>query len=149
MRAMAAVFVSGVALAAMSAQAAPLVPRPLGPAIYLANEEWVPLPNEPGRSTSVDRRGLGIRNSRQALSRLPERQKGVITADTLGGPQQISEVSESGFYRLAITSRLKEGSSWSPRVAGGAGTGTIGATGGDIGTGGIAFPIGGDPVTTS
>jgi hypothetical protein len=47
MRAVTVVFAGGVALAAMSAQAAPLAPRLPGPAIYLANEEWAPLPSDP------------------------------------------------------------------------------------------------------
>src|SRR5215467_10634270 len=47
MRAVIMLFIGGVALAALSAQAAPLAPRPLGPAIYLANQEWAPLPNGP------------------------------------------------------------------------------------------------------
>lgn len=55
MRVLTAVFVGGVALAAMSAQAAPLAPRPLGPVIYLANLEWAPLPDDPVSKPSFDR----------------------------------------------------------------------------------------------
>ena len=44
MRAVTIAFMSGVAFAAMSALAAPLAPRSLDQAIYLANEEWAPLP---------------------------------------------------------------------------------------------------------
>jgi hypothetical protein len=54
MRALIAVFVSGVALAVMSAQAAPLAPRPPGPVIYVANQEWAPLPNDPASHASVE-----------------------------------------------------------------------------------------------
>jgi hypothetical protein len=54
MRAVTAVFVSGVALAAVSAQAAPLAPRPPAPAIYVANLKWAPLPNDPASQASVD-----------------------------------------------------------------------------------------------
>jgi hypothetical protein len=53
MRAVTAVFVSAVALAAMSIQAAPLAPRQPGPVIYLANQVWAPLPG-PQSQASVD-----------------------------------------------------------------------------------------------
>jgi hypothetical protein len=39
---------------AMSAQAAPLAPRLPYRAIYLANQEWAPLPNDPASQPSVD-----------------------------------------------------------------------------------------------
>ena len=39
--------IGGTALAAMSAQATPLTPKPLGPIIYMPNQEWAPLPNDP------------------------------------------------------------------------------------------------------
>lgn len=48
---------------------------------------------------------LGISNSRDALSRLDEDEKGVGTTDTPGGPQQVSVLTESGVYALAMTSR--------------------------------------------
>ena len=48
---------------------------------------------------------LEIGNSRQAVSRLDEDEKGVITADTLGGQQQLTIISESGVYSLIFTSR--------------------------------------------
>jgi len=52
---------------------------------------------------------LGIDNSRQALTRLDDdEKKGVIINDTLGGPQQMSVVSESGLYALIFTSRKPE-----------------------------------------
>jgi hypothetical protein len=54
MRALTAVFASGVALAAISAQAAPLAPRAPGPVIYVANQDWAPLPNGPGSNGSVE-----------------------------------------------------------------------------------------------
>jgi len=41
---------------------------------------------------------------------------------------------------------LRRRSSRWPRAVGGAGTGAIGVTGGDIGIGGIAFPTIGNPV---
>jgi prophage antirepressor-like protein len=51
---------------------------------------------------------LCIKNSRQALSRLDEDEKGVILNDTLGGSQEISIVNESGLYNLIFSSRKKE-----------------------------------------
>lgn len=48
---------------------------------------------------------LGIINSRDALSRLDEDEKGVGTTDTPGGPQQVSVLTEPGVYALAMTSR--------------------------------------------
>lgn len=50
-------------------------------------------------------RGMGIRNSRQALSRLDDDEKGVTIINTNGGPQTVSLISESGLYALAMTSR--------------------------------------------
>jgi hypothetical protein len=47
MRAVIAAFVSGAALAAVSAQAALLAPNPLVPVTYITNQEWAPLPNDP------------------------------------------------------------------------------------------------------
>lgn len=51
---------------------------------------------------------LEIGNSRQALVRLAEDEKGVTTTDTLGGAQSVSIVSRSGLYRLIFTSRKPE-----------------------------------------
>jgi prophage antirepressor-like protein len=48
---------------------------------------------------------LGIQNSRHALSRLDDDQKGVATNDTLGGRQQVATINESGLYALIFTSR--------------------------------------------
>lgn len=48
---------------------------------------------------------LGIANSRDALSRLDEDEKGVGTTDTPGGPQQVAVLTEPGVYALAMTSR--------------------------------------------
>jgi hypothetical protein len=47
MRVIILAFGCGVALAAVSAQATPLAPKPLGPAIYIPNQEWAALPNDP------------------------------------------------------------------------------------------------------
>jgi len=53
-------------------------------------------------------RVLEIANSRDALSRLDEDEKGVVTADTPGGQQQLAAVTESGLYALIFTSRKPE-----------------------------------------
>lgn len=51
---------------------------------------------------------LTIANSRDALDRLDDDEKGVATADTLGGAQEIATVNESGLYSLILTSRKPE-----------------------------------------
>lgn len=51
---------------------------------------------------------LDIRNSRDALGRLDDDEKGVATTDTLGGPQSVSVVNEHGLYALTFTSRKPE-----------------------------------------
>lgn len=51
---------------------------------------------------------LGINNSRQALTRLDDDEKGVILNDTLGGKQKMSIINESGLYALIMKSRKKE-----------------------------------------
>ena len=51
---------------------------------------------------------LEIRNGRDALGRLDDDEKGVATTDTLGGPQQVSVINESGLYSLTLTSRKPE-----------------------------------------
>lgn len=48
---------------------------------------------------------LEISNARDAVSKLDEDEKGVVTTDTLGGPQQVSIISESGVYSLIFKSR--------------------------------------------
>lgn len=48
---------------------------------------------------------LEIRNSRDALAGVPEDEKGVAIADTLGGKQQLVTVFEPGLYRLIVKSR--------------------------------------------
>jgi hypothetical protein len=44
-------------------------------------------------------------NSRDVLSRLKDYEKGVANTDTLGGDQEMVIISESGLYRLIMTSR--------------------------------------------
>ena len=51
---------------------------------------------------------LGIANSRDAVARLDDDEKGVATTDTLGGAQQLATVNESGLYSLILTSRKAE-----------------------------------------
>lgn len=51
---------------------------------------------------------LGIGNPSQAISYLDEDEKGVITNETLGGPQQVGIVNESGLYSLILRSRKPE-----------------------------------------
>lgn len=53
-------------------------------------------------------RVLEIANSRDATGRLSEDEKGVAITDTLGGKQEMTIVSESGFYILAFGSRKLE-----------------------------------------
>lgn len=48
---------------------------------------------------------LDIGNSRQAVSRLEDDEKGVTISDTLGGRQELTIVSESGVYALIFKSR--------------------------------------------
>lgn len=47
---------------------------------------------------------LDIKNSRDALSRLDDDEKGVAISDTLGGKQQVSTINESGLYSLIFSS---------------------------------------------
>lgn len=51
---------------------------------------------------------LAIRNHRDALAHLDEDEKGVVITDTLGGPQQLNTVNESGVYHLIFQSRKPE-----------------------------------------
>ena len=51
---------------------------------------------------------LEIANPRAAISRLEDDEKGVATADTLGGEQEINTINESGLYSLIFQSRKPE-----------------------------------------
>jgi prophage antirepressor-like protein len=53
-------------------------------------------------------RVLDLANPRQVVSALDEDEKGVHTMDTLGGQQEMTIISESGFYALVFTSRKPE-----------------------------------------
>lgn len=48
---------------------------------------------------------LDIKNHRDAVTPLDEDEKGVVSTDTLGGPQEVLIVSESGFYTIVLRSR--------------------------------------------
>lgn len=48
---------------------------------------------------------LGLTNPSQALSGFADDEKGLSTADTPGGPQQVATVTEPGLYRLIFRSR--------------------------------------------
>ena len=51
---------------------------------------------------------LEIKNSRDALSRLDDDEKGVVLTDTLGGKQEMTTINEYGLYSLVLGSRKKE-----------------------------------------
>lgn len=51
---------------------------------------------------------LGVRNNRDALSRLDDDEKGVALTDTLGGTQELATVNEPGLYSLVLSSRKPE-----------------------------------------
>jgi prophage antirepressor-like protein len=51
---------------------------------------------------------LEIGNSRMALERLDDDEKGVISTDTPGGTQEMQAVTESGLYSLVLGSRKPE-----------------------------------------
>lgn len=51
---------------------------------------------------------LGLVNHRSSLALLDEDERGVHTVDTLGGPQLVTVVSESGLYSLILRSRKAE-----------------------------------------
>lgn len=51
---------------------------------------------------------LGLKNSRKAVSSLPDSERGVTTIYTLGGDQTVNVVSELGIYQLVFKSRKKE-----------------------------------------
>ena len=51
---------------------------------------------------------LTIGNSRMALDRLDDDEKGVSSIDTPGGNQELSIINESGLYSLILTSRKPE-----------------------------------------
>lgn len=48
---------------------------------------------------------LDIKNSRDAIDKLDDDEKGVALTDTLGGKQELNVVSESGMYALCLRAR--------------------------------------------
>jgi prophage antirepressor-like protein len=50
-------------------------------------------------------RVLGVKNVPDAVERLDQDEKGIVTVDTPGGTQMMNAVSEPGVYRLVFTSR--------------------------------------------
>lgn len=48
---------------------------------------------------------LGISNHRDALARLHDNERGSLLVDTLGGPQTVAAVNESGMWKLVLRSR--------------------------------------------
>lgn len=53
-------------------------------------------------------RALDIKNSRDAMTRLDEDEKGVVSTDTPGGEQEMNVVNEPGLYSLVLGSRKPE-----------------------------------------
>lgn len=53
-------------------------------------------------------RALEISNSRDAVQRLDEDEKGVVLTDTLGGQQSMTTINEPGLYVLVLRSRKPE-----------------------------------------
>lgn len=51
---------------------------------------------------------LQIKNSRDAVKRLDDDEKGVVKADTLGGKQELQIINEAGLYTLILKSRTEE-----------------------------------------
>lgn len=51
---------------------------------------------------------LELENSRMALERLDDDEKGVSSIDTLGGEQEMAVINESGMYNLILGSRKPE-----------------------------------------
>lgn len=64
--------------------------------------------NEPWFVASDVCSGLEIKNSRDALSRLDDDEKGVALTDTLGGKQTVATINEPGLYTLVLSSRKPE-----------------------------------------
>lgn len=68
----------------------------------------VTIDNEPWFVAADVCKALEIGNSRQALTRLDDDEKGVISTDTPGGKQEMATVSEPGLYSLVLGSRKPE-----------------------------------------
>jgi prophage antirepressor-like protein len=61
---------------------------------------------------------LEIGNVTDVVNRLDDDEKGVDTIETLGGPQQLNTVTESGLYSLIFTSRKPEAKAFRRWVTG-------------------------------
>jgi len=61
---------------------------------------------------------LEIGNTTDAVNRLDDDEKGVDSIETLGGPQKLNIVSESGLYSLIFTSRKPEAKAFRRWVTG-------------------------------
>ena len=53
-------------------------------------------------------KALEIANSRDALTRIDDDEKGVASTNTLGGKQEVAIVNEPGLYSLVLGSRKPE-----------------------------------------
>jgi prophage antirepressor-like protein len=51
---------------------------------------------------------LDIKNISDAVSKIPQNEKGIVSTDTLGGNQELLCVNEPGVYRLIFASRKPE-----------------------------------------
>ena len=80
-------------------------------AVFAFGEQMVRISDQAGAPWFVGRdvcAALELKNSRHALGRLPDDEKGVVIGDTLGGAQEIAIISEPGMYRLVLTSRTEK-----------------------------------------
>ena len=68
----------------------------------------IELNNEPWFVATDVCSALEIKNSRDAITRLDDDEKGVAKTDTLGGKQNLTVVNESGLYMLVLRSNKKE-----------------------------------------
>lgn len=64
--------------------------------------------NEPWFVAADVCRALEIRNNRDAVERLDEDEKDVVSTDTLGGAQSVTIINEAGLYTLVLGSRKPE-----------------------------------------
>ena len=87
------------------------MPDDLTPFLFEGDEMVRVVPHDDGTPWFVAAdvcKVLGIKNSRDALRKLDEDEKGVANSDTPGGAQELSVVSESGLYALTFTSRKEK-----------------------------------------
>ena len=60
---------------------------------------------------------LDIKDTWNAMQRLPDFMRGTDTISTLGGPQEMTIINEAGLYKLAFTSRKEEAEKFTDWVA--------------------------------